>query len=87
MLLLYHGLRALTRPIRRRLNEWSLHYHWSNPLIRKILAILGVVAMDSIFVGITYTIGNLLAFTPLDNMVRFLPKPLYLFLPLSLSNF
>lgn len=61
MLSLYHGLRAITRPIRSRLNEWSLHYHWSNPLIRKIIAILGIVAMDSIFVGITYTVGNLLA--------------------------
>lgn len=61
VLLLYQGLRGASRPLRQRLNHWSLEGRWPQALVRKICTIAAVVTMDSVFLAIAYASGTAFA--------------------------
>lgn len=61
VLAIYHGLRFLTRGLRRRLNDWSLRSEWSQFLLRKLISIGVVMMSDGLMLLIAYIAGNAIA--------------------------
>lgn len=55
---LYQGFRFFMRPIKQRINGWSLGSAFALPIVRKVIAIFIVACGDSAFLGLTYLLCN-----------------------------